>query len=312
MRVKKEIFGFGNSNMDIDPKDVIKQLPTLLKVNDKKINLDWELDKYGKPTITSSLSIPLRDGKKGSWIQLITVLSLGLKDKLFSLKQRLSIVLDHKEQIKQDIPLFINEKFKSLKDLVDKVKDSLTSFSTNKLKDIMKKLGLTKESFTMHYMTEKEEGERTDVIVKVKNKWRIKGKKTRYWNAEYDTKADAQAALRAYWANKHECLNQNKPIILEGFNTSIGRDLLKSIQSFLISIFGHTLYFDHVTDNKADLYYHGDEVAELLYDNTTEEVVIMPEDNSLAPVSFYDTSEYEIKDYLSDLILGDLTPQYAY
>lgn len=157
------------------------------------------------------------------------------------------------------------------------------------------------------------ENDDTGVIRKVGSKWRILKKNRKdYWNAEYDTKADAQAALRAYWANKHECLNQSKPIILEGFNTSIGRDLLKSIQSFLISIFGHTLYFDHVTDNKADLYYHGDEVAELLYDNTTEEVVIMPEDNSLAPVSFYDTSEYEIKDYLSDLILGDLTPQYAY
>lgn len=46
------------------------------------------------------------------------------------------------------------------------------------------------------------EKERTDVIVKVGNKWRIKGKKQKYWDAEYDTKSDAQAALRAYWANK--------------------------------------------------------------------------------------------------------------
>ena len=44
---------------------------------------------------------------------------------------------------------------------------------------------------------------RTDVIVKVGNKWRIKGKKVKYWPAKYDTKSDAEAALRAYWANKH-------------------------------------------------------------------------------------------------------------
>lgn len=51
-----------------------------------------------------------------------------------------------------------------------------------------------------------EEDERTDVIVKVGNKWRIKGKKVRYWDAEYDTKEDAENALKAYWANKHESL----------------------------------------------------------------------------------------------------------
>lgn len=53
---------------------------------------------------------------------------------------------------------------------------------------------------------EKDNGddERTDVIVKIGNKWKIKGKKGKYWNASYDTKADAQAALRAYWANKRE------------------------------------------------------------------------------------------------------------
>lgn len=50
-------------------------------------------------------------------------------------------------------------------------------------------------------MNEKDNG---GVIVKVGNKWRIKGKKVKYWDAEYDTKADAEAALRAYWANKKE------------------------------------------------------------------------------------------------------------
>lgn len=54
------------------------------------------------------------------------------------------------------------------------------------------------------YENDNGDDERTDVIVKVGNKWKIKGKKVKYWNASYDTKADAQAALRAYWANKHE------------------------------------------------------------------------------------------------------------
>lgn len=151
--------------------------------------------------------------------------------------------------------------------------------------------------------------ESTDgVIRKVGNKWRILKKNRKdYWDAEYDTKADAQAALRAYWANKHESLLYLDSFKLEGFNSSIGRSLIRNIQNFLIKIFGHTLYFDHVTNNKADLYYRGDQVAKLLYDDKTEEVIIMPEDNHISPVSFYDTSEYEIKDYLSDLILGDLS-----
>lgn len=38
------------------------------------------------------------------------------------------------------------------------------------------------------------------VIVKVGNKWKILRKNRKdYWDAEYDTKKDAQAALRAYW-----------------------------------------------------------------------------------------------------------------
>ena len=42
------------------------------------------------------------------------------------------------------------------------------------------------------------------VIRKVGNKWKILKKNRKdYWDADYDTKADAEAALRAYWANKH-------------------------------------------------------------------------------------------------------------
>ena len=55
------------------------------------------------------------------------------------------------------------------------------------------------------------------VIRKVGNKWKILKKNRKdYWDAEYDTKADAENALKAYWANKHECKDQHGKIIIEG------------------------------------------------------------------------------------------------
>lgn len=50
-----------------------------------------------------------------------------------------------------------------------------------------------------------------DVIVKVGNYWRIKGhagkgtntEKRGYWKAKYQTREKAEAALKAYFANKH-------------------------------------------------------------------------------------------------------------
>lgn len=50
-----------------------------------------------------------------------------------------------------------------------------------------------------------EENKEDDgVIRKVGNKWKILRKNRKdYWDADYDTKKDAEAALRAYWANKH-------------------------------------------------------------------------------------------------------------
>ena len=158
-----------------------------------------------------------------------------------------------------------------------------------------------------NYIREAEK-ENAGVIRKVGNKWRILKKNRKdYWDAEYKTKKNAQAALRAYWANKRECCKHTT----EGFNSYLGNDLIKKVQSFLIKIFGPTLYFDHITDNSADLYYHGNEIAELSYDNNTEEVVILPENKKVSPVKFYDTSIYEISDYLSDLLLGDIEPQYT-
>jgi hypothetical protein len=159
-------------------------------------------------------------------------------------------------------------------------------------------------------VTEAEKN-KDSVIVKVGNKWRILKKNRKdYWDAEYDTKEKAQAALRAYWANKRECYAYSYSI-REGFRDSLGKDLIKRIQGFLIKIFGPTLYFDHITNDSADLYYRGDEVAALSYNPETEEVIILPEDETLSPVKFFDTSIYEINSYLSDLLLGDVEPLYA-
>ena len=163
------------------------------------------------------------------------------------------------------------------------------------------------ERFRKHAILNEEEQERTDVIRKVGNSWRILGKKVRHWPAHYKTKTDAENALKAYWANKHECVRRrNKCVKFEDFRSNDGKALLRNVQRFLIKIFGPSLYFDHYTDKAVDLYYKGSLVAELLYDSKTDEVVVMPNDTDIAPVSFYDTSEYELQDYLSDLILGDV------
>lgn len=263
MLIKKEGL-FDTTKFDI--KDVLKKLPDILSFGNTKAKMNWKMDKDGNPVITSSLSIPLSN-RRDDFTQLVTVLSLGLQKKLFSLKQRITQSIGNHQTLKEDFPLWENESFKSLQDLLDKIKDSLLNSTTNKVKDLLKKAGV-KESLSL------EAEERTDVIVNV--------------------------------GNKKECCRT------EGFNTSItGHNFIKKIQSFLIKIFGPTIYFDHITDNSADLYFKGGKIAELMYDNQTEEVVIAPENRLLSPVEFYDTSIYEVQDYLSDLLLGDVDPQLA-
>lgn len=174
---------------------------------------------------------------------------------------------------------------------------------------------------TRRYEKDNGDDERTDVIVKVGNKWKIKGKKVKYWNASYDTKADAQAALRAYWANKHEARkarlssrygHNERRSCNEGFLSDVGKKWIRDIQHYLITIFGHTLYFDRTTDKETGLFYKGQCVAEFMYNDPKEEVIIYPTDETIAPRKFYDTSEFEVKDFLSDLILGDIPPEYAF
>lgn len=187
--------------------------------------------------------------------------------------------------------------YEKINDSVDDMKKSVVQISEKALKRL--------NIYTGSVIGESEE--RTDVIRKVGNSWRILGKRTKYWPAHYKTKTDAENALKAYWANKHECRNKNScRLVVENFSDPSGKDLLHNLHSFLGKIFGPTLYFDHCTDNSADLYYKGKLIAELIYKRGTDEIVVMPDDIQVAPVSFYDTSEAEINDYLSDLILGDL------
>ena len=107
--------------------------------------------------------------------------------------------------------------------------------------------------------------------------------KVKYWNASYDTKADAQAALMAYWANKHEARKARLSIrnehnerrsFNEGFLSDVGKKWIRDIQHYLITIFGHTLYFDRTTDKETGLFYKGQCVAEFMYNDPREEVII--------------------------------------
>lgn len=302
--ISEGLFGFGDSSFDID--DVFKKLPNTLSFNGKKADLKWKLDNDGKPIMTSNLIIPLSKGY-GNFIQIVTVLSIGLQKKLFSLKQRISKSINNKNVLREDFPLWENESFKSLKDLLSKIKDSLLNSTINKINELLSGSNM-KESLVDKYRNKIFEKEDDGVIRKVGNKWKILKKNRKdYWDADYDTKADAQAALRAYWANKRECKRRrNSSLKLEDFTHGDGKDLLKNVQHYLIKIFGPSLYFDHYTDKSVDLYYRGEPVAELLYNNKTSEITVLPDRPTSSPVVFYDTSEYEIKDYLADLILGDI------
>ena len=158
-----------------------------------------------------------------------------------------------------------------------------------------------------------EEKEEDGVIRKVGNKWRILKKNRRgYWDAEYDTKEKAQAALRAYWVNKHEYykwLQDSKNSVNENlFFKDWNNGFLAKLTHYLMTIFGPTAYFDHETENTIELFYKGKRRAELVYNPPSEEIIIIPNDENIPSVSFFDTSEYEIKNYLSDLLLGDLDP----
>lgn len=58
-------------------------------------------------------------------------------------------------------------------------------------------------------LLEEDEKERTDVIVKVGNKWKIlKNNLKDYWDETYDTKEDAEKALATYLKYVKSILNK--------------------------------------------------------------------------------------------------------
>ena len=97
MRVKKEEL-FDSTNFSL--KDVLKKLPKSLSfIKDKESEMEWKMDKDGKPVITSSISIPLSN-RHGNFIQLVTVLSIGLQQKLFTLRQRITKSINNHQILK--------------------------------------------------------------------------------------------------------------------------------------------------------------------------------------------------------------------
>lgn len=93
-------------------------------------------------------------------------------------------------------------------------------------KECLDKYTSIENSFNKNIMLEKRisalesifNEEDDGVIRKVGNKWKILKKSRRsYWDADFDTKSDAEAALRAYWANKRESLENDHRSLVERF-----------------------------------------------------------------------------------------------
>lgn len=104
---------------------------------------------------------------------------------------------------------------------------------------------------------------------------------------------------------EHRIIN-NRHVVIEYFKDDDGVSFLRDVYSYLRKIFGVVLYFDRITDQKADLIYKGKQVAHLEYDDRTERITVTPYDKFYKPRWFYDLDNYDIKQYLADLILGDV------
>jgi hypothetical protein len=86
-----------------------------------------------------------------------------------------------------------------------------------------------------------DEGRRIKVyegkIKKIGNSWRIEGKGGKLWDAHYDTKEDAEAGLRGYFANKNE---SKKPKITSAYPEGWDRKRIKSFETMANSnVKGH-------------------------------------------------------------------------
>ena len=204
-----EILGFGSKSKPL-PEDETKSLADLLPkailVKSDNLRLTWSVYSGGK--LNGTVRIKTVNNATKAPMDIRVSLYLAINTNGFLLTQDISVDPKINEKLfkgMDDIYLLKNEKYNDLKDLSTKVRRAVNE----SLKDIFGVIIKNKYSVTAmekrnKYQVNEEEKERTDVIVKVNGKWRIKGRKTRYWPAEYDTKADAEAALRAYWANKNK------------------------------------------------------------------------------------------------------------
>lgn len=204
-----EILGFGSKSKPL-PEDETKSLADLLPkailIKSDNLRLTWSVYSGGK--LNGTVRIKTINNTTKAPMDIRVSLYLAINTNGFLLTQDISVDPKINEKLfkgMDNIYLLKNEKYKDLKDLSTKVRRAVNE----SLKDIFGVIIKNKYSVTAmekrnKFQVNEEEKERTDVIVKVGNKWRIKGRKTLYWPAEYDTKADAEAALRAYWANKNK------------------------------------------------------------------------------------------------------------
>lgn len=211
-----EILGFGSKPKplpDGETKSLAGLLPKAVLIKSDNLKLTWSVYSGGK--LNGTVRIKTINNTTKAPMDIRVSLYLAINTNGFLLTQDISVDPKINEKLfksMDNIYLLKNEKYNDLKDLSTKVRRAVNE----SLKDIFGVIIKNKYSVTsmenknklrnLTTVNEKEEKEkeRTDVIVKVGNKWRILGKKIKYWPAEYDTKADAEAALRAYWANKNK------------------------------------------------------------------------------------------------------------
>ena len=203
-----EILGFGSKPKplpDGETKSLADLLPKAILVKSDNLKLTWSVYSGGK--LNGTVRIKTINNTTKAPMDIRVSLYLAINTNGFLLTQDISVDPKINEKLfksMDNIYLLKNEKYNDLKDLSTKVRRAVNE----SLKDIFGVLIKNKYSVTSmenknKFQVNEEEKERTDVIVKVNGKWRVKGKKVKYWPAEYDTKADAEDALRAYWANKN-------------------------------------------------------------------------------------------------------------
>jgi hypothetical protein len=203
---KNEFLGFGKKQSDStkDLKTILRGIDKQLFINRVKLPIDVKDTGKGL-SIYSKIELYSKDKKDN--ITVVSQYMLNINDGQFTLKETrnttprshhafewkkvLSGDASSPSNVIKEVNTFIKKDIASI--ISEFSKEGFKSYSAW---ESLRKIGL--DSFFNE--AEKED---SGVIRKVGNKWRILKKNRKdYWDAEYDTKADAQAALRAYWANK--------------------------------------------------------------------------------------------------------------